>query len=290
MEMQFGAPQVNMQHMPPPPGGGHQMEMIRQLPPTNIPPSQMNSNQFPLPVRNQNPTPADLPGEHQMESQKQEQESDTTTKPVESSSTAENDDSDKMDICDTWEQEKVQRLAEEVEKFEQEVMNIERNSMKASTDDTASDSTRATHEVERTADNATEHNKESVDEAKKEVSDLPSHGEVESKSKSVLDSDEVTKTDKVENGNREAGENDSIEAKGDIKEVADNPVTSKCSTLAAESTDVAKEENEQTKTVDEKPPLAEKNEATSFDDAMDLQDSSPEPTGDPSPQLTTDDA
>ena len=289
MEMQFGASQVNMQHMPPPPGGGHQMEMIRQPPPINVPSSQMNSNQFPLPVANQNPSPADLPSEHQMESQKQEQ-GDATAKPVESSPTAENDDSDKMDICDTWEQEKVQRLAEEVEKFEQEVMNIERNSMKASTDDTAPETTSATREAERTVDNTTEQKKESVDEAKKEVSDLPGYGGVENESKSVFDSDKVTKTDKVETGNREAGENDGIEAKDDTKEVADNPVMSKCNTLAAESTDMVKEESEQTKAADEKPPSAEKNEATLFDDAMDLQDSSPEPSGKPSPQLTTDDA
>lgn len=288
MEMQFGAPQVNMQHVPPPPGGGHQMEMLRQPPPTSIPPSQINSNQFPVPVGNQNPTP-DLPGEHQMESQKQEKESDTTSKPVEPSSAAENDDSDKMDICDTWEQEKVQRLAEEVEKFEQEVMNIERNSMKASTDNNAaSETTSTTQEAERTGDNITEHKKESVDETKKEVSDLAGHSEGERESKNMIDG-EVTKTDKADT-NRQTGENDGVEAKKDIKEVANNPLTSELNTSATEGTDTAKEENKQTKVVDEKPLPAEKNEATSFDDAMDLQDSSPEPIGDPSQQLTTDDA
>lgn len=300
MEMQFGAPQINMQHMPP--GGGHQMEMLRQPLPTSIPPPQMNSNQFPVPVGNQNPAP-DLPGEHQMESQQEQkgQENDSLGKPVESSSTVESDDGDKMDICDTWEQEKVQRLAEEVEKFEQEVMNIERNSLKMSTDNTAVEKSNTTSEAERTADSTvTEHEKECVDEAEKKDSGLPRDGEVEREAEqSVIDNEVKTvpteDLSKVDTNDRETGEGEGqvVEAKQAITEIADNQLTSQDSqqiASATESSGTVEEESKQTKTADEKPSLpAEENEATSFDDAMDLQDSSPEPSADPS-QLSTDNA
>ena len=310
MEMQFGAPQINMQQMPPP--GGHQMEMLRQPPPTSIPPPQVNPNQFLSAAASQN-LPPDMPGERQMESQQQEQtgeksdhQEDTVTKPVEPSA-AENDDSDKMDICDTWEQEKVQRLAEEVEKFEQEVMNIERNNMKTATDTTAAEIS-STTEAERTVDTnmVTEiTEKESVDEVKKidaelsgdseavrEVKEDLSHitdGEV----KTVSQEESTEELSKVEPNRRETGEGEDSEVKQsttELTEVADNPVTSDQNATPAEDTNV-EQEIKQNKKVDEKPSIAaETNEATSFDDAMDLQESSPEPFDEPAPQLTTDNA
>ena len=108
-------------------GSGHQIEMqfgsphmgiVRQPPPTSAPPPQTNIHH--------NPPPWIKPvGNQQVEVEQSKltnQDVGTcadTVQPIEEV---------KMDICDTWEQEKVQRLTEEVEKFEQEVMNIEKSS------------------------------------------------------------------------------------------------------------------------------------------------------------------
>lgn len=289
IEMQFGTPQINMQHMPP--GGGHQMEMLRQPPPaTSIPPPQMNSNQFPVAVGNQN-IPSDLSSEHQMESQSKEQakqENESLNKPVESSSAAESDDGDKMDICDTWEQEKVQRLAEEVEKFEQEVMNIERSNLKVGTanNDTAAETSNVTSEAERTVDNpVTEPDKESA-EAKKGDTVLPEDGVVERENKQDVTDVEVKskeETSEIVESNRKTGEGEDTETKRATAEVAANNPTSSAAeqnSSPAEGTNVM-EENEQAKMADEHPSSpAKTNEATSFDDVMDVQDSSPEPNKD----------
>ena len=305
MEMQFGAAQINMQQMPPP--SGHQIEMLRQPPPTNVPPPQMNSNQFPSAVTGQNLTP-DTPGEHQMESQQQEQtgqeserrESDMATKPVEPSA-AENDDSDKMDICDTWEQEKVQRLAEEVEKFEKEVMNIEKNSSKTTTDGTPAETSNNTTEAERTVDTdttmATE--KDNVDEVKKVDTDLSRDSKVvrEAKEDSSHTNDSEVKNRFQEEGTEESSkveansrEREDSEAKHPTTEPTDNP-TSEQNVTPAEGTNVEQETEQNKKIADEKSiPAAETNETASFDDAMDLQVSSPEPFDEPAPKLTTDNA
>jgi len=133
-------------------GGGHQMEMqfggppmgmVRQPPPTNIPPPQTNIQQ--QGGMNHNPPPWIKPVEsQQMEvdrSMPSSQDMDTQSMPSSQNidTTAEPPPIEevKMDICDTWEQEKVQRLTEEVEKFEQEVMNIEKNSKAKSINQTA---------------------------------------------------------------------------------------------------------------------------------------------------------
>ena len=291
MEMQFGGPQMNVQHMPL--TSGHQMEMLRQPPPTSIPPPQINPNQFPSAVPSQN-LPPSTPGEQQMEPQPKEQKSEekeSATKLVESSA-GENDDSDKMDICDTWEQEKVQRLAEEVEKFEKEVMNIEKNSLKTSKDDRAAETgNNTTKAEERIADKMmeTEENdgKGSVDEARKDDS---RNSEVVREDKQDLTNTDVKRHEeskkelsKVESKNREAGEDEDKE-----KHMSVVPLTSGENPTPADRIGVA-QENEQNKMEDNKLLSAKANEVALFDDAMDLQESSPEPV-DQALQLTTDNA
>lgn len=301
--MQFGAPQMNMQQIPPP--SGHQMEVLRQPPPTSIPPPQMKPNQFLSTATGQN-LPPDTPGEHQMESQQQEQagqesehqENDTATKPVEPSAT-ENDDGDKMDICDTWEQEKVQRLAEEVEKFEQEVMNIERNSSKTAATDGMPAETNNKTEAERTVDAdstmVTERNeKDSVDKDREVDTDLSKDSKVVKEAKEELShvneskvktgsQEGMEKLSKVEANSRITGEGEDSEAKQPTTEATDNPLTSEQNGTPAEATNV---ERETKQNVDEKSiPAAETNETALLDDAMDLQVSSPD---EPAPQLTTD--
>ena len=112
MEMQFGGPP---------------MGIVRQPPPTSILPPQANMQH--QASMNQNPPPWIKPvGSQQMEVEQSKltiQDMDTSAEPVDMAQPIEEV---KMDICDTWEQEKVQRLTEEVEKFEQEVMNIEKSS------------------------------------------------------------------------------------------------------------------------------------------------------------------
>ena len=308
MEMQFGAPQINMQQIPPP--SGHQMEILRQPPPTNVPPPQVNPNQFVSTVTSQNP-PSDTHGEHQIESQKQEQagqeserqESDTITKPVEPSA-AENDDSDKMDICDTWEQEKVQRLAEEVEKFEQEVMNIEKNSSKTATDSMPAETSNNTGEAERTVDTdttmVTERNeKDSVDKVRKVDTDLSGDSEVvkEPKEESSHMNDSEVKTGSQEEGTEESSKveaNSRVTGEGEDSEVK-HPTTEanypEQNVTPAEDTNVEQETKPNKTIADEKSiPSAKTNEMALLDDAMDLQVSSPEPFDEPAPQLTTDNA
>lgn len=293
MEMQFGGPQMNLQHMPL--GSGHQMEMLQQPPPTNIPPPQMNSTQFPLAaVGNQLP-PNDKLGEHRIESKQQEQEEkkeDSNTKPVESS-TAENNEGDKMDICDTWEQEKVQRLAEEVEKFEQEVMNIERNSSKSDADNTAVETSSITAGAEKTkAEPVIKQEKKSIDEAKMGDTDLGGGSEVVKETKEDVIDNEVKcgesteETSKVETNGVETGESEGIKTDQatTTREVADNPSVLEQYTSAVEGTNT-----EEKKMADEKTALLAETNAASSDDAMDLQDSSSETNGDPPQQLTADD-
>jgi len=107
-------------------GSGHQIEMqfgsphmgiVRQPPPTSVPPPQTNIHH--------NPPPWIKPvGNQKVEVE----QSKMTNQDVDTSAVVQPIEEVKMDICDTWEQEKVQRLTEEVEKFEQEVMNIEKSS------------------------------------------------------------------------------------------------------------------------------------------------------------------
>lgn len=276
MEMQFGAPQINVQQIQP--GSGHQMEMLRQPPPTSIPPPQVENQVTPV-AESQNPPP-DIPGEHQIESQQKEQmgkENDSTSKAMESV----NDDGDKMDICDTWEQEKVQRLAEEVEKFEQEVMNIERNSLKTSTDNTvAAETCQVTNESERTNNTTTGHDEENEGAAAKEedlsLQEVEREDVTGNEVKSQSKEKSTEELSEVET-NRVAGEGEDVEA----KKATDNSPTSEPNTSTVEVTNMV-EENGQNKMTDEKTLLpAETNSL--FDDAMDLQESSPEsnvPTAD----------
>ena len=303
MEIRFGTPQMNMQQM----ASGHQMEILRQPPPTSIPPPQINPNQFLSAVASQN-LPPDTPGERQMESQQQVQtgqegdhrESETVTKPVEPSA-AENDDSDKMDICDTWEQEKVQRLTEEVEKFEQEVMNIEKNNLKTNTESTTADTSNAS-EAEKTVDTNTvteRSEKKSVDKVKKDDSGLSGDGEVvreakedlshmtDGEVKNVSQEESTEELSKVEPNSRATGEGEEdTAAKHPTTEVADNPLTSEQNTTPAEGTNVEQEAEQNKMGTDEKLsiPAKTKEAAALFDDAMDLQESSPEPFDEPAQQ------
>jgi len=116
-------------------GAGHQMEMqfggphmgiVRQPPPTSVPPPQ-TSMQHQASI-NHNPPPwIKSVGSQQMEVEQTKLTNQDISNP-EPEGTVQPIEEVKMDICDTWEQEKVQRLTEEVEKFEQEVMNIEKSS------------------------------------------------------------------------------------------------------------------------------------------------------------------
>jgi len=282
MEMQFGGPQISMQHMPL--GSGHQMEMLQQPLSTNMPPPQINSTQFPSAVGNQIPT--NKFGEHHIES-KQDQagsESDLNGKSVEPS-TVENNEGDKMDICDTWEQEKVQRLAEEVEKFEQEVMNIERNSSKVDSVNTAVETNNITAGAEKTEpETVIKQEKESLDGAITGNSNGGDGKVVQEVKEDVNDSEvkgeNTAETDRVETGEAEDIKTDQMTK----KEVADNPPQ----VLEQHTSAVGANTEEKKKIVDNKTVLPAETNAATSDDAMDLQDSSSETNGDPPQQLVDD--
>ena len=289
MEMKFGGPLMNMQHMPL--AGGHQMEMLQQPLPTSIPPPQINPNQFSSTVPSQN-LPPSTPGEQQPKEHRSEEKESTTT--LVEPSAGENDDSDKMDICDTWEQEKVQRLAEEVEKFEKEVMNIERNSLKSCKGEIKAETgNNVTEADERTPDkmmetvkNENKDGKERVNETRKDDSGIFGDSEIVREDKQNVTDTDIKRPEesKVESKNWEAGEDKDKE-----QHLSAVPLMSGENPTPAEGISV-EQESEQNKMEDEKSLPAKTNEVASFDDAMDLQESSPEPVDNQTQHLTTDNA